>query len=68
MSNDLVGRLDAHLMAGLAAKGQAIYRLVYTDARAPEEVATLLGCNVQVVYNWQHKIRALARVFLAEGG
>ena len=55
-------------MAGLAAKGQAIYRLVYTDARAPEEVATLLGCNVQVVYNWQHKIRALARVFLAEGG
>ena len=33
-----------------------------------DDAARMLGCNAQVVYNWQHKIRGLARDFLAAQG
>jgi len=64
LSADLAARLDAHLMDALGPKGQAVLRLVYGDACPPEQAARLLGCNLQVVYNWQHRIRTLARAFV----
>ena len=64
MSADFADRLDAHLMAALGPRGQAVLRLVYGDACPPDRAARALGCNLQVVYNWQHRIRALARAFV----
>jgi RNA polymerase sigma-70 factor (ECF subfamily) len=66
VSADLAARLDAHLALALGPKGVAILRLVYGDGCAPEQAARSLGCNLQVVYNWQHRIRTLARAFIAE--
>jgi RNA polymerase sigma factor (sigma-70 family) len=68
VQNDLVARLDAHLLASLPPRGQLVYRLIYADARAPDEAAAMLGCQVQVVYNWQHRVRTLSREFLAAHG
>lgn len=61
---DLAARLGAYLEQELPARGQLVFRHAFTDGRAPTTVATLLGVDVQVVYNWQHKIRRLAREFL----
>jgi RNA polymerase sigma factor (sigma-70 family) len=68
LSADFAARLDAHLMGSLGPKGQAVLRLVYGDACAPDRAARALGCNLQVVYNWQHRIRTLAREFVAAHG
>jgi RNA polymerase sigma factor (sigma-70 family) len=68
MQNDLVARLDAYLLAELPPRGQLVYRLIYADARSPDEAAAMLGCQVQVIYNWQHRVRTLSREFLAANG
>lgn len=68
LSADLAARLDAHLLGNLPPKGQLVLRLVYSDHLTPEEAATALGCQLQVVYNWQHRIRTLARAFMAAAG
>lgn len=65
VGRDLEARLLAHLEAALPPKGQAVFRLIYTDGRSVEDTARMLGANVQVVYNWQHRVRTLAREFLA---
>jgi RNA polymerase sigma factor (sigma-70 family) len=64
-ADDLTRALEAHLSAELSEKGRLVLALVYVDGRSPEEAARLLGVQLQVVYNWQHKIRGLARDFLA---
>lgn len=63
-SREQLGRLARHLEAELPPKGQLVFRYLYSDGVAPNEVAQAIGVNVQVVYNWQHKIRELARRFL----
>ena len=65
VNKDTVARLQKHLEANLSKKGQVFFRYLYTDERSPDEVATVLGVSRQVVYNWQHKIRGLARSFIA---
>lgn len=62
---DLAARLSAHLMATLPTRGQLIFRLLFTDECTADEVALTLGVKRQVVYNWQHRIRAAAREFSA---
>ena len=57
-------QLVQHLEVELSAKGRAVFRSVYCDERSVDETAGALGVTAQVVYNWQHKIRALARAFL----
>jgi RNA polymerase sigma factor (sigma-70 family) len=64
-ANELAARLGLHLEKELSARGMLIFRYAFTDQREPDEVAKLLGVTVQVVYNWQHKIRAVARAFLS---
>jgi RNA polymerase sigma factor (sigma-70 family) len=64
-ADDLTRALEAHLSTELSEKGRLVLALVYVDGRSPEEAARLLGVQLQVVYNWQHKIRGLARDFLA---
>lgn len=63
---ELEARLLAYLEANLGERGLAVLRIVFTDEQTPEAAAQMLGCTLQVVYNWQHKIRGLARTFLAE--
>ena len=60
--------LGGHLAAHLPELGRLVYALLYQDGLGPAEAATVLQVNTQVVYNWQHKIRGLARQFLAEQG
>lgn len=68
VQNDLVARLDAHLLESLPPRGQLVYRLIYADGRTTEEAAAMLGCQVQVIYNWQHRVRTISREFLAANG
>lgn len=56
-----LARLFAHLMTALPARGQAVLQALYGDGLDVDEAARLLGVERQVVYNWQFKIRQLAR-------
>ncbi len=60
----VAARLVAFLEAKLPERGRLVLRLVFTDGVPPDEAARALGVRVQVVYNWQHKVRALSRKFL----
>ncbi len=64
-AHQLADALGAHLWAHLPEIGRLVLRLTYTDDHPPATAAAQLGVNTQVVYNWQHKIRALVRAFLA---
>ena len=63
-ASDLAARLGEHLEKELPARGLLVFRYAFTDELPPNEVAKILGVTVQVIYNWQHKIRAAARAFL----
>lgn len=58
---DLLTRLASHLEASLPERGRLVLRLLYTDECSPSEAAAVLGVEVQVVYNWQFRIRKLAQ-------
>jgi RNA polymerase sigma factor (sigma-70 family) len=63
-AENLAARLGEHLDRALPPRGRLVFRYAFTDDLPPNEVAKILGVTVQVVYNWQHKIRAAARDFL----
>jgi RNA polymerase sigma factor (sigma-70 family) len=63
-TKDLAARLGGFLDANLPPRGRLVLRYLYTDGNTPAETARALGAEIQVVYNWQHKIRALSRMFL----
>lgn len=58
-----LGALLAHLDTALPVRGQLVLRLLYVDGHAPPEAAAALGVSLQVVHNWQHRIRELARAW-----
>jgi RNA polymerase sigma factor (sigma-70 family) len=60
---ELLVRLTEHLDRELPPKGRAVFRFMYCDGHTVDEVAAIVGVSTQVVYNWQHKIRTLAREF-----
>lgn len=62
---DLIDRLNTHLHSVLSGTGQLVLRLIYTDECSPAEAAEIMGVKVQVVYNWQHRIRTEVRTLLA---
>lgn len=64
LTRDTALRLADHLEENLPAKGQVVFRYLCTDELEADEVAAAMGVNRQVVYNWRHKIRQLARDFL----
>lgn len=63
-AHDLAARLGEYLEGELPARGRLVLRYAFVDGLPPGQVAKTLGVTVQVVYNWQHKIRAAARTFL----
>jgi RNA polymerase sigma factor (sigma-70 family) len=63
VAKDLMQQLQAFLQRELSPKGMLVFRCLYTDGLEPDEAAEVLGVNRQVIYNWQHKIRGLARAF-----
>lgn len=63
-AQDLAARLGEYLEGELPARGRLILRYAFMDGLPPQQVAETLGVKVQVVYNWQHKIRTAARAFL----
>jgi RNA polymerase sigma factor (sigma-70 family) len=65
IGRDLARNLADHLERQLPERGRLVMRYLYTDQCSPAEVADLLGVNLQVVYNWQHKIRQVAHAFLS---
>jgi RNA polymerase sigma factor (sigma-70 family) len=60
-------RVHGHLMRTLPERGRAVLALLYLDGLDVDQTAASLGVNKQVVYNWQFKIRQLARAFLDAG-
>lgn len=64
IARDSAVRLGAWLSEQLPARGQVVLKCLYADGLDPDEAAHALGVNRQVVYNWQHRIRALAREFV----
>lgn len=62
-ARDAVSRLGAFLEAQLPPKGRVVLKCLYNDGLDADETARMLGVNRQVVYNWQHRIRSLAREF-----
>lgn len=62
-ARDMLERLMGYLDDELAERGRVILRLLYVDQVSTREAAEALGVSQQVVWNWQHKIRTLARRF-----
>lgn len=62
-TRDSVTRLGAFLDAQLPPKGRVVLKCLYSDGLDADETARVLGVNRQVIYNWQHRIRTLAREF-----
>lgn len=52
----------------LPARGRLVFALLHEDGRSPAEAAAILEVNVQVIYNWQHKIRTIVREAVGEDG
>lgn len=63
VSRATLASLLKHLDAELPARGKLVLRLLYADGLKPADAARVMGVKVQVVYNWQHKIRGLAKAF-----
>ncbi|MEM9192989.1 MAG: sigma-70 family RNA polymerase sigma factor [Myxococcota bacterium] len=63
-TQDLAERLGKHLFRVLPPRGQLIFRYAFTDKLPATEIAKILRVDVQVIYNWQHRIRKAAREFL----
>ncbi len=64
VARDEVARLGSFLDGQLPPKGRVVLKCLYADGLDADETARVLGVNRQVVYNWQHRIRTLAREFL----
>ena len=59
-----VDLLVRHLGQQLPARGKLIFSALYVDELSVAETARMLNVQTQVVYNWQHRIRVLARAYL----
>lgn len=59
---ELVASLRTHLLNELPVRGQLVLGHLFGDGRTPQQTAHVMGVNVQVVYNWQHRIRKLAHL------
>ncbi len=56
--------LFRHLETQLPERGCHVFRLLYEEELGVKAAAVKLGVNVQVIYNWQHRIREVARDYL----
>ena len=66
ITDEIVAALKAHLEEQLSARGRLIFQLLHADGHPPAEVAHAMGVKIQVIYNWQHRIRHLVESFLAQ--
>lgn len=65
LERDLLQHVWSHLDTQLPTRGRLVLRLLYEDGMRPADAAQLMGVKLQVVYNWQHRIRGLARDWYA---
>ncbi|MEM6559893.1 MAG: sigma-70 family RNA polymerase sigma factor [Myxococcota bacterium] len=56
-TRQMSGRIEDYVIRELPRKGKLVFRYVFTDELSPREAADALGVKIQVVYNWQHRIR-----------
>lgn len=66
VAHELGRALSRFLKKSLPPRGQRILRRIVGAGETAESVASSLGVEIQVVYNWQHRIRTLARKFLCK--
>lgn len=53
-----------HLMTRLlSARGRIIFSRLFEQGDSPEFTAREMGLDIQVIYNWQHRIRKIAQQF-----
>ncbi|MEO1172035.1 MAG: sigma-70 family RNA polymerase sigma factor [Myxococcota bacterium] len=65
-ASELQDRVRNYVEGELPPKGQLVFRYVFSDQLAPSDAARAMGVSIQVVYNWQHKIRSAVRALLEE--
>ena len=63
LARDLARRLQVVLRHALPSRGAKVFDLVYARGLEPTAAARALGVERQVIYNWQHRIRALSVSF-----
>ena len=63
-TRQLIAGMSEHLERSLPERGLAVLQELYTNGRPASDVAARLGVSRQVVYNWQHRIRKEARLYL----
>lgn len=65
IARQAANKLGEYLDGQLPPKGQVVLKCLYADGLDADEAARVLGVTKQVIYNWQHRIRLLAREFSA---
>ncbi|MFN3202401.1 MAG: RNA polymerase sigma factor [Bradymonadia bacterium] len=68
MGQNLLDGLSSYLSEQLPERGRLVLSAIYEDHLEPAKAAQMMGVKVQVVYNWQHKIRGLIKAYCAEAG
>lgn len=68
IGSEVIERVHQRLDERLPEFGRLVFALLYEDDRSPAEAAAVLGVKVQVIYNWQHKIRRIVREAVGEDG
>lgn len=68
VGQDLLQGLLAFLRERLPERGRLVLSAVYEDQLEPAQTAQMMGVKIQVVYNWQHKIRGLMKEYFADAG
>lgn len=54
-----VRRRASVIVENLPPRGRQIFTMLYLHRLSPDDAATELGTNRQVIYNWNRKIRSL---------
>ena len=66
LGKELESGLARHLEEGLPARGRLVFRFLYGDGLSAPDTARAMNVSTQVVYNWQHRIRALVEEFVGQ--
>lgn len=57
--------LEGAVVQRLPERGRQVCRYVFGEGYGPAETAKAMGVELQVVYNWQHRFRTMARAWAA---
>ncbi|MCB9542461.1 MAG: sigma-70 family RNA polymerase sigma factor [Myxococcales bacterium] len=68
IGSEVIERIRRRLGERLPEIGRVVFALLHEDGRSAAEAAAILDVKVQVIYNWQHKIRMIVCDAVREDG